>query len=101
MVIKLSTQSSQLCDWLQKDDEESLDPFDPFGEVSKYTNIRKELRELSAGVRGQNKVSALAKDLACKFRGDLPPEEIKQVTFHLSPCGLFSLIFRNVAQSNL
>ena len=50
-------------------------------DLSRCTNVGEELKVLTSGVRGQNKVSALAKDLASKFSGEpvKPFEEVKQV----------------------
>lgn len=38
--------------------------------MSKYANLQKDLRLLGHGIRGQNKVSVLAKDLASKLSGE-------------------------------
>jgi len=41
-----------------------------YEDLSKYSILQKELRSLGPGVRGQNKVSVLAKDLASKLGGE-------------------------------
>lgn len=41
-----------------------------YEDLSKYSKLQKELRLLGSGVRGQNKVSGLAKDLASKLSGE-------------------------------
>jgi hypothetical protein len=46
-----------------------LEGLEPESEESKVMRVRREMKALRAGVRGQNKVSVLAKDLADKFKG--------------------------------
>ncbi len=57
-----------------------LEGLEPETEESKVSKVKREMRALRAGVRGQNKVSSLAKDLAEKFSGKAPPttEEVKK-----------------------
>lgn len=43
--------------------------------MSKYLNTADGQKDADVGVRGQNKVSALAKDLAIKFSGEKKPTE--------------------------
>ena len=51
-----------------------LEGLEPEMEESKANRVKREMRALRAGVRGQNKVSSLAKDLAEKFSGKEPPK---------------------------
>ena len=59
---------------------------------SRLANVRKKMQHrqqlggIDAGIRGQNKVSALAKDLAQKFKAEnTPPEAKKMVCLYYCP----------------
>ena len=67
-----------------------LEGLEPETEESKILRVRREMKALRAGVRGQNKVSALAKDLADKFKGH---ETMETVDNKKTVCLLWYLVW--------